>query len=313
MKHFFLVDFENVSDAGLEGFFDLTAEDTVYLFYSPKANRISIDFFKALLEQRNAAAIHFVKVATGNQALDLQLASFLGHLISENPSGCSFCIISKDKGFSCLPLFWAGRGGPIDLRQAWSIAEASSRMRSDALRQAARQAAASKPAPVSEKTEPELEKSADTPAAPAEQPSETPAEAPAEAPEQPSEAPAEEAPAPAAVSEKPAEEKPEKPVEALVVVPEKPAEKPPRPAKPAAAKTPPVLSGKNDLNNKVQMVLSKAKYDTKIISHVASLISKTYGDKKIKQIVYRDLLKTYGQKQGLEIYNLVKPLLERDN
>ena len=66
---------------------------------------------------------------------------------------------------------------------------------------------------------------------------------------------------------------------------------------------------KTVLNVKVQQALSKAKMDTQIISQTASLIAKTFGDPKIKQVVYRTLIKRHGQKQGLEVYNLVKPML----
>lgn len=124
MKRFFLIDFENVADAGLNGFFELTAEDTVDLFYTQKNNRISIDFFKSFLDRRSLAELRLRKVATGNQALDLQLASFLGSLIAGGDGPCEYCIISKDKGFGCLPSFWENQKGNGTVRQAGSIREA---------------------------------------------------------------------------------------------------------------------------------------------------------------------------------------------
>ncbi len=124
MKRYFLIDFENVADAGLNGFFELTAEDTVDLFYTQKNNRISIDFFKTFLDRRSLAELRLRKVATGNQALDLQLASFLGSLIAGGDDPCEYCIISKDKGFGCLPSFWENQKGCGLVRQAGSIREA---------------------------------------------------------------------------------------------------------------------------------------------------------------------------------------------
>ena len=124
MKRFFLIDFENVADAGLNGFFELTAEDTVDLFYTQKNNRISIDFFKTFLDRRSLAELRLRKVATGNQAPDLQLASFLGSLIAGGDGPCEYCIISKDKGFGCLPSFWENQKGCGLVRQAGSIREA---------------------------------------------------------------------------------------------------------------------------------------------------------------------------------------------
>ena len=246
MKRYFLIDFENVADAGLNGFFDLTAEDTVDLFFTQKNNRISIDFFKAFLDQKNAAEIRLRKVAAGNQALDLQLASFLGSLIAGSGGPCEYCIISKDKGFGCLPAFWEKQAGSGCVRQAASI----------------REALAGHAAPV-----------------------------------------ADAAPAPAAAEETaappPAPEKPQ---------PE--AEKPAPAAEPEKQKAAPQPNEKSVLNVKVQQALSKAKLDTQLINQTASLIAKSFDDPKIKQTVYRALIKRHGQKQGLEVYNLVKPLLK---
>ena len=250
MKRYFLVDFENVADAGMNGFFELTAEDTVDIFYTQKNNRISMDFFQSFLERDHAATLRLRKVASGNQALDLQLASFLGSLIAGSREDCEYCIVSKDKGFACLPAFWDNQKESGTVRQAASIREALS---------AREEPPAPPPAPTAK------------PKAPA----------------------------------KPAE--PEKPA-----LPELSAE--PVPAAPAPeaekGKTVSQPNEKTMLNVKVQQTLSKAKCDTQVISQTASLIAKAYGDQKIKQIVYRDLIKRYGQKRGLEVYNLVKPLLK---
>ena len=267
MKRYFLIDFENVADAGLNGFFDLTAEDTVDIFYTQKNNRLSMDFFKSYLERGSAAALCLRKVAAGNQALDLQLASFLGSLIAGSREGCEYCIISKDKGFSCLPAFWENQRGNGAVRQAGSIREAM----------AAREEPAGPP-PAESAAEPAPEQ---------------------KAPEQ--KAPARPAAAPEAEKAKPAAPEAE-PVKAAR--PQTAAVKAEK-VKPAAQP-----NEKTVLNVQVQQVLSKAKCDTQIISQTASLIAKAYGDPKIKQIVYRDLIKRYGQKQGLEVYNLVKPLLK---
>ena len=259
MKRYFLIDFENVADAGLNGFFELTAEDTVDIFYTQKNNRVSMDFFKSYLERGCAAALCLRKVAAGNQALDLQLASFLGSLIAGSREGCEYCIISKDKGFACLPAFWENQKGSGAVRQAGSIREAIAG-RTDP---AAAPHAASVPDPVIE----------------------------AKAPEQ---APEAEKPKPAAPETEPPKAVRDQPAAAE-------AEK----AKPAAQP-----NEKTVLNVRVQQVLSKAKCDTQVISQTASTIAKAFGEQRIKQIVYRDLIKRYGQKQGLEVYNLVKPLLK---
>ena len=294
MKRYFLVDFENVADAGLNGFFELTSDDTVDIFYTQKNNRISMDFFTSYLERGSAAALCLRKVAAGNQALDLQLASFLGSLIAGREEDCEYCIISKDKGFSCLPAFWENQKGSGSVRQAGSIREA--------LGPRAQQLVPPVPAAPAPKAAPAPR----TPAAPAPKTPAVPASAPA--PKVPA-APAPEKPKGEAEKPAPAEPETQKPAAPEAEKPAAPETEKPAPAEPEKPKAAAQPNEKTVLNVKVQQALSKAKCDTQIISQTASLIAKAYGDQKIKQIVYRDLIKRYGQKQGLEVYNLVKPLL----
>ena len=255
MRRFFLVDYENVSDGGLAGFFDLTKDDTVALFYTQNANKISIDFFQTALGREQAAAMAFIKVLPGNQALDLQLASYLGALMANAESDCVFYIVSKDKGYQCLMPFWKGQRGEIPLYQVRSIAEALTIVDRPA-------AAQPKPRKAVVKPQPE------------------PAEEPA-----PVETPSAEAPAP-----EPVKSVPKKAVKARSV---------------SAAS-----ASKVAMNTKVQQVLSKAKIESPAIAYMASLVTKNVGDAKIKQTVYRSTIAQFGQKKGLEIYNLVKPLLK---
>ena len=60
------------------------------------------------------------------------------------------------------------------------------------------------------------------------------------------------------------------------------------------------------LNTQIQSILSKAKYDTAIISYVASFAVRKLGEPYAKKGIYQGIIKQYGQKQGLEIYNLIK-------
>ena len=120
---FYLIDFENVSDAGLNGFFQLTQEDAVDVFYTQNSNRIGMEFLNAYLKTGCDARLSLHKVAPGNQALDLQLASFLGSLIADNREDCAYYIISKDKGFECLPAFWARHRSGFTVRLAANIRE----------------------------------------------------------------------------------------------------------------------------------------------------------------------------------------------
>ncbi|MBQ6249640.1 MAG: hypothetical protein IJJ88_05430 [Oscillospiraceae bacterium] len=275
MRRFFLVDYENVSDGGLHGFFDLTGDDTVALFYTQNANKISIDFFEIAMRSDKAANIAFIKVNPGNQALDLQLASYLGALMASAEDDCAFYIVSKDKGFQCLIPFWSAHHGGTPLYQVRSIQEA--------IQPDGTATAEVKPARA---------------ARPQQKPVPQPAKQPEKAPETQPEAAAEAEAAPLV------EDKPQPPAPESSTTPVKPK-------KAAKAKSPSAASaGKAAANNMVQQVLSKAKVDSPDIAFMASLVSKHTGQEKMKQTVYRSTIAKFGQKRGLEIYNLVKSLLK---
>lgn len=107
MKFVYLIDYENVRDDGLDGIFDLEAEDIVYVFYTENADRIGIPIVSKLLDGDCKAKIIFKNVSPGKQSLDLQLSSHLGYLIgTDGTDGIMYIIISKDTGFESMLNFW---------------------------------------------------------------------------------------------------------------------------------------------------------------------------------------------------------------
>lgn len=110
MKKHYLIDFENVSDDGLKGYFELSPEDTVEIFYTENAARIGIEFFENCLAAQGRAGLRFIKVPAGKQSLDMQLATYLGALLAgDGAPDAEYCIVSKDKGFASIRQFWQGR------------------------------------------------------------------------------------------------------------------------------------------------------------------------------------------------------------
>lgn len=108
----FLIDYENVGVPGLDGLTKLHENDIIYIFYSENADRLTFGLHKRLSECK--AQIIYMKIGVGSKnALDFQLASFLGYLIGEKPEG-KFYIVSKDKGFECLSKFWEKRKIKVD-------------------------------------------------------------------------------------------------------------------------------------------------------------------------------------------------------
>lgn len=117
----YLVDFENVTSAGISGIQRLTKEDKVYIFYTVNAANMSFAAHLNLLSSP-AEVIYYNVSSGGKNALDFQLSSFLGYLISKGEEK-SFCIISNDKGFEYVKSFWekSGLAGEISIDAAPSI------------------------------------------------------------------------------------------------------------------------------------------------------------------------------------------------
>lgn len=115
----YLIDFENVGEAGFNGIEHLKKEDVIIVFYSKNTSKkISIDIFGNNINQ---AEIHFFKAEVGSKnALDFQLVSYLGFLIQKRTENEEFCIVSKDNGYSPLAPFWKRYG--VTVKQAIDLA-----------------------------------------------------------------------------------------------------------------------------------------------------------------------------------------------
>lgn len=104
--NYYLVDYENVTTHGLDGITMLSSEDVVCIFYSENADRITFGLHRRLNEAAAKIIYQEVEVGTKN-ALDFQLASYLGYIIHENKDKeVSYFIVSKDQGFSSLVHYW---------------------------------------------------------------------------------------------------------------------------------------------------------------------------------------------------------------
>ena len=100
----YLIDYENVNKDGLNGVSRLTEKDRVIIFYSAKADRMTFGLHRRLNETKATVEYRRVDVG-GHNALDFQLATWLGFLISQDSSE-EYCIVSNDRGFEFLAGFW---------------------------------------------------------------------------------------------------------------------------------------------------------------------------------------------------------------
>jgi len=100
----FLVDYENVHSNGFNGINQLSENDLIIVFYTKEVKQIPIDLHLKL--QNAKAKIEYLKAENGRKnALDFQLTSYLGYLISKN-SNESYYIVSNDQGYKVLTSFW---------------------------------------------------------------------------------------------------------------------------------------------------------------------------------------------------------------
>lgn len=96
----------------MEGVDLLTEEDTVCIFYSDNADSMTFDLHQKLNETKAKIIYHKVAVGTKN-ALDFQLATYLGYLICEQQKEDihpNYFIVTKDNGFYSLMVYWKAEG-----------------------------------------------------------------------------------------------------------------------------------------------------------------------------------------------------------
>ena len=107
----FLVDFENVKSSGLNGINRLDESDRVVIFYSENADSMTFDLHEQI--NKSKADITFQKVTVGiKNALDFQLATYLGYLICQNEKeeqAVRYYLVTKDHGYSSLETYWTQR------------------------------------------------------------------------------------------------------------------------------------------------------------------------------------------------------------
>lgn len=100
----FLIDFENVGNAGMKGCDYLDARDHVIVFYSEARKHME----QRILDEITSSGCVFdiCKLCkAGKNALDFYIASRLGELIGEGYEG-AIVIVSNDSGFQAVREYW---------------------------------------------------------------------------------------------------------------------------------------------------------------------------------------------------------------
>ncbi|MDE5771924.1 MAG: hypothetical protein K2I06_09925 [Ruminococcus sp.] len=110
---YYLIDYENVHQAGLNGIEKLTENDNLVIFYTTNAETLTFSLYEKLVSCK--ADIQLYKVQCGGKnALDFQLSTFLGYVLGNNPdTECH--IISNDKGYEYVRSFWKEKNVKIKI------------------------------------------------------------------------------------------------------------------------------------------------------------------------------------------------------
>lgn len=104
---YYLIDYENVKVAGLNGIGSLNDWDKVVIFYNGNSESLTFGLHRGLMSASCEVVYQKVKTGTKN-ALDFQLSSYLGYIIKENDAypDEEFYIVTNDNGFSVLSTYW---------------------------------------------------------------------------------------------------------------------------------------------------------------------------------------------------------------
>lgn len=105
MGNIFFIDYENVGPSGIEILYDIGKGDYVFIFYSDECKTVPFEAVSYI--SRKNAKYKSICVENGTKdALDFQLSSVLGYMISVKKRAAKYYIVSNDKGFDCLCYFW---------------------------------------------------------------------------------------------------------------------------------------------------------------------------------------------------------------
>lgn len=104
---YFLIDYENVNYAGLEGAEFLEKDDTISFFYSDVCNKIIAYRMKDI--EKSGCAFEICKLkAVGKNGLDFYIASKVGEIFALDHDA-KIGIISSDSGFQAVLDYWKPR------------------------------------------------------------------------------------------------------------------------------------------------------------------------------------------------------------
>ena len=107
MKRTYLIDSENINDVWVELLQALEDKDEILVFYTDKSAHMGYDRIIRLLEQKRGS-VRWIKCFEGQNALDFQLVTELGCLLSQDGKR-EYVIVSNDTGYDAVVRYWKQR------------------------------------------------------------------------------------------------------------------------------------------------------------------------------------------------------------
>lgn len=103
IETYYLIDYENVTSAGLAGCEKLNNLDHIVIFFTANAKKIDM----TEIANHRAADLKMIEVPAGKQSVDIHISSYLGYITGKHENReCNVIIISKDTDFDNIIQFW---------------------------------------------------------------------------------------------------------------------------------------------------------------------------------------------------------------
>lgn len=127
MKRTYLIDSENINDVWVEILDALEIGDCIMVFFTDKSAHMGYDRIVRLMELEKGT-VKWIRCFGGQNALDFQLVTELGHQICQDQE-CEYVIVSNDTGYDSVVRYWQQRGCSVSRIKGTECTKLASRMK----------------------------------------------------------------------------------------------------------------------------------------------------------------------------------------
>ncbi|MCD8083440.1 MAG: PIN domain-containing protein [Clostridiales bacterium] len=111
MKRTYLIDSENINDVWVELLQCLEEDDGILVFFTDKSAHMGYDRIIRIMQQEKGT-LQWIRCFEGQNALDFQLVTEMGHQIYLDPER-EYVIVSNDTGYDAAVRYWQQRGSSV--------------------------------------------------------------------------------------------------------------------------------------------------------------------------------------------------------